>query len=375
MFHATKSLENAALIEQNGLRASVEGLLGPGVYVSRDMEKAEQYREGGVMFEVLVRVGTVCYIKDHHVPVPVGSKWAELKRSKPDATQEMKAARELVPKDGTHAPWHDAGYDTAWVPADCSPWIFEGVQNSGEGHVEETCVSDASSVMVLRRVKWDTDRPEVRSIEWMWEEDSDRAAAHKPCVDREEWIGYSRENSIMIESHRLARSMGGRSHFIITIENGRKLFHEHTGMQYEIDLEKRTQKNVMTGFQRRLRRLDRSEDMAKIAREVKSLMQTDGFNAALAVIKSARQDYFLARVFREQLNELETEVKRKKDISQRRNAAAIILQRCWRSSSINPFKPTPLPDPPDILSGKSKTASSDIELCRVYAVMACCGLR
>ena len=41
-----------------------------------------------------------------------------------------------------------------------------------------------------------------------------------------------------------------------TIENGRKLFHEDTGMEYEIDLDGLTQRNVMTNFTRRLRRRD-----------------------------------------------------------------------------------------------------------------------
>ena len=52
MYHGTPSLENAALIEQRGFKASTGGLLGPGIYVSRDVEKARQYGQGGVIFEV-----------------------------------------------------------------------------------------------------------------------------------------------------------------------------------------------------------------------------------------------------------------------------------------------------------------------------------
>ena len=263
MYHGTPSLENAALIEQNGFRASSGGLLGPGVYVSRDMGKAEQYRKGGVMFEVLVRVGLVCDIKDHQVPVPVGSKWKEMKNANPDAVQDMKAAKDLVASGWTReAPWHAAGYDTAWVPADCSPLVFVGGVGYRQGHVEETCVHDASRISVLRRVKWDTDRADVNNIEWMWKEDRFRVGAQSD-VDDEGWVAYSRENSIMIESHWLARAKGGRSQFIITIENSRKLFHEHTGMKYEIDLERLTQRNVMTEYKRHLRRRDRTGDKVK----------------------------------------------------------------------------------------------------------------
>ena len=75
MYHGT-SLESAALIEQKGFRASDGGLLGPGVYVSRNMQKAQQYRgSGGVILEVLVRVGRVYHISQHSAPVPVGEKW------------------------------------------------------------------------------------------------------------------------------------------------------------------------------------------------------------------------------------------------------------------------------------------------------------
>jgi hypothetical protein len=62
MYHGT-ILESTALIEQKGFRASDGGLLGPGVYMSRNMQKAQQYRgSGGVILEVLVRVGRVCHI-------------------------------------------------------------------------------------------------------------------------------------------------------------------------------------------------------------------------------------------------------------------------------------------------------------------------
>ena len=77
MYHGT-SLESAALIESKGFRASDGGLLGPGVekYVSRNMQETQQYRgSGGVILEVLVRVGRVYHISQHSAPVPVGEKW------------------------------------------------------------------------------------------------------------------------------------------------------------------------------------------------------------------------------------------------------------------------------------------------------------
>ena len=110
MYHGTPSLENAALIEQQGLRASQSGLLGAGVYVSRDVRKAQQYSGSGVVFEVLVRTGRVCHIQDHLVAV-----------HGVQGTVVEVPAKDLVPDK-----WHDAGYDTAWVPADCPESFFRG---------------------------------------------------------------------------------------------------------------------------------------------------------------------------------------------------------------------------------------------------------
>ena len=103
-----------------------------------------------------------------------------------------------------------------------------------------------------RRILWDTDRADANESEWMWWEDRYRVEAHTQRVG--EWVAYSRQNSIMIESHWLARSKGGQSEFVIRIEDGRKLFHEHTGLQYEINLAALTQTNVMTSFVRPLQR-------------------------------------------------------------------------------------------------------------------------
>ena len=54
MYHATKS-HNVASILKNGLKPSTGGLLGPGIYVSRDINKTRAY--GGVCFKLLVYTG------------------------------------------------------------------------------------------------------------------------------------------------------------------------------------------------------------------------------------------------------------------------------------------------------------------------------
>jgi hypothetical protein len=167
----------------------------------------------------------------------------------------MIPAKDLVPAEWSRkSPWHDAGYDTAWVPADASVSVFKGGKGWDQGNKEETCVWDASWITVLRRIVWDTDRADVNEIEWMWWEDSNRVAAHTQRVGESRWVAYSRQNSTMIESHWLARSKGGQSEFVIRIEEGRKLFHEHTGSHYEINLTTSTQTNVMTSFVRPLLR-------------------------------------------------------------------------------------------------------------------------
>ena len=346
MYHGT-SLESAALIEQKGFKPSTGGLLGPGVYVSRNMQKAQQYRgSGGVILEVLVRVGLVCDIKPHTVPVPVGEKWKALRESNVNAVQTMVLAKDLVAEGWTHeSPWHDAGYDTAWVPADCSPSVFRGGAGWSQGHKEETCVWDGSRISVQRRIVWDTDRTDVNEIEWMWWEDSNRVAAHTHRVG--EWVPYSRQNSIMIESHYLARqTRGGQNEFVIRIEGGRKIFHEHTGLQYEINLTAMTQKNVMTGYERRLQRRSMAHERGAAALTVqcsirvllaKRLMtrrRSERILQASVKLQSVARGWFANRV-----------VKRKrKDESNRRTCAVVVIQRAFRSCPRNRIKPVVLID-------------------------------
>ena len=84
-------------------------MLGAGVYCSRELQKARAYATGyggGVVFELRVRPGKVKAI-----------------RSIPHSLQKT---------------WHQAGYDTAWVPP--------GVNPSG---LEEDCVWDPQRVRIV----------------------------------------------------------------------------------------------------------------------------------------------------------------------------------------------------------------------------------
>ncbi|XP_018524127.1 uncharacterized protein LOC108878188 [Lates calcarifer] len=114
MYHGT-SVASARLIIANGFKQSTGGMLGPGVYVSREMKKASNYPlksnpSDRVVLNVRVRVGCVKRIdKDNH------------------------------PMQKT---WHSHGYDTAWVPPKC------GMKSVPSG-LEEDCVFDPKRVKVV----------------------------------------------------------------------------------------------------------------------------------------------------------------------------------------------------------------------------------
>lgn len=107
VFHGT-SEENARSIERDGFRPSVRGMLGPGVYVSRDPSKAESY--GRSILQLSVNVGRVAVIEYQRHP--------------------------------HQTTWNQQGYDAAWVPAGC------GMVPSNR---EEGCIFDASRVQVVGR--------------------------------------------------------------------------------------------------------------------------------------------------------------------------------------------------------------------------------
>uniref|UniRef100_A0A8C7EZZ0 Grass carp reovirus (GCRV)-induced gene 2p n=1 Tax=Oncorhynchus kisutch TaxID=8019 RepID=A0A8C7EZZ0_ONCKI len=113
MYHGT-NVQTARLIITNGFRQSPDGMLGPGVYVSRNQQKAERYplkspSSNRVVLQLRVNAGRVKRIdKDNH----------PMQKS-----------------------WNAAGYDTAWVPPNC------GMQSVPSG-LEEDCVFDPQRVVV-----------------------------------------------------------------------------------------------------------------------------------------------------------------------------------------------------------------------------------
>ena len=103
MYHGT-SEANAQAIERSGFRPSADGMLGPGVYCTRDINKAKQY--GDVVLILLAKVGRV-HVISH-------------------ATQRGKG-------------WQTGPFDSAWVKP--------GVQQSGE----EDCIKDPARIQVIAR--------------------------------------------------------------------------------------------------------------------------------------------------------------------------------------------------------------------------------
>ncbi|ROL47589.1 hypothetical protein DPX16_13304 [Anabarilius grahami] len=116
MYHGT-SREAAQKIKVSGFRQSSKGMLGPGVYLSRDLEKASRYplelhESQRVVLRVRVNVGRV-----------------------------KKIDRQNHPMQKT---WHDHGYDTAWCPPNC------GMVSSG---LEEDCVWDPRRITVIDEIR------------------------------------------------------------------------------------------------------------------------------------------------------------------------------------------------------------------------------
>nr|XP_055035654.1 uncharacterized protein LOC129423415 [Misgurnus anguillicaudatus] len=112
MYHGT-SREAAAVILREGFIRSPKGMLGPGVYLSRDLKKASRYPlnlpdHERVIIRVKVRVGKVKKIDSQTHPM--------------------------------RTTWHQSGYDTAWCPPKC------GMVRSG---LEEDCVWDPKRITVI----------------------------------------------------------------------------------------------------------------------------------------------------------------------------------------------------------------------------------
>ncbi|KAM3598658.1 uncharacterized protein V6R79_020924 [Siganus canaliculatus] len=116
MYHGT-TRQNAQRILAGGFHQSSGGMLGPGVYLSRDLNKASRYpidhpEHDRVVIKVVVNVGRVIRIDYQGHP-----------RQKT---------------------WHNYGYDTAWVPPMC------GMVRSG---LEEDCVWDPRRIQIINAIK------------------------------------------------------------------------------------------------------------------------------------------------------------------------------------------------------------------------------
>uniref|UniRef100_A0A8C5N0A7 PARP catalytic domain-containing protein n=1 Tax=Leptobrachium leishanense TaxID=445787 RepID=A0A8C5N0A7_9ANUR len=117
MYHGT-TLDAAEQIIAHGFTPSKDGMLGKGVYVSRDEDKAASYprekkeRHRQVILELRVNVGKVKKIDERGHPL--------------------------------QKTWHKHSYDTAWVPPGC------GMVPSDR---EEDCVWDPNRIQVIDVVK------------------------------------------------------------------------------------------------------------------------------------------------------------------------------------------------------------------------------
>lgn len=112
MYHGTTK-EAAASIKKSGFKPSKDGMLGQGVYLSRDLEKASRYplelpENQRVVIRVKVKVGKVKKIDHQGHPL--------------------------------QKTWHNHGYDTAWCPPRC------GMVRSG---LEEDCVWDPNRITFI----------------------------------------------------------------------------------------------------------------------------------------------------------------------------------------------------------------------------------
>lgn len=113
MYHGT-NVQAARHIIQHGFRQSRDGMLGPGVYVSRNQKKAERYPlNSHVTDRVVLKLSVDC---------------GKVKRIDKDNHPMQKT-------------WHSNGYDTAWVPPKC------GMKAVPSG-LEEDCVWDPKRIEV-----------------------------------------------------------------------------------------------------------------------------------------------------------------------------------------------------------------------------------
>ncbi|KAK9955400.1 hypothetical protein ABG768_015282 [Culter alburnus] len=111
MYHGTTE-RAAEQIKVFGFQPSQDGMLGRGVYLSRDLNKASRYPLDKPHERVVIRV-------------------------KVDVGKVKKIDQQGHPLQKT---WHDHGYDTAWCPPNC------GMLSS---NLEEDCVWDPKRITII----------------------------------------------------------------------------------------------------------------------------------------------------------------------------------------------------------------------------------
>jgi hypothetical protein len=116
LYHGT-TIENAINIQKSGFKQSKDGMLGAGVYLSRELTKVESYPIG-------VPEHNKAIIK---LKVNIG-RWISIDKQ---GHQYQRS-------------WASNGYDSAWVPAKC------GMVASG---LEEWCVYDPKRITNIKIVK------------------------------------------------------------------------------------------------------------------------------------------------------------------------------------------------------------------------------
>ncbi|XP_041701015.1 grass carp reovirus (GCRV)-induced gene 2o [Coregonus clupeaformis] len=135
MYHGTY-LKFAQTIITGGFQRSSGGMLGPGVYVSRNIDKAKCYplnadKKDAIVLKLKVRVGKVKKIDIDNHPL--------------------------------QKTWHQNGYDSCWVPPNCGMTAIK----SGR---EEDCVWDPARIVVVDvacclddKTRWDL-RKQIRGM-------------------------------------------------------------------------------------------------------------------------------------------------------------------------------------------------------------------
>ncbi|XP_042338457.1 uncharacterized protein LOC121939506, partial [Plectropomus leopardus] len=117
LYHIT-TREDAQSILANGFHKSADGMLGCGIYLSTELDKAKRYTTGHlasdkVIIQVKAKVGKVIAINYHGHPRQ--KNW--------------------------HDPRYSTVYDTAWVPPKCE------MVKSG---LEECCIWDLDRIQIIK---------------------------------------------------------------------------------------------------------------------------------------------------------------------------------------------------------------------------------